>query len=66
MHTEQFFWPPRNVDADLLLAGDADAKVEGMHELTWTFHCEKERSVTARRVPASIESYAYVINEANR
>lgn len=49
-----------------LLAGDVNASIEGMHDLRWTVQCEKERSVTAVRVPAGVESYAYVIKEADR
>lgn len=49
-----------------LLAGDVNASIGGMHDLRWTVQCEKERSVTAVRVPAGVESYAYVIKEADR
>lgn len=46
--------------------GDAQGSINGMHELRWTIQCDKERSVTAMRVPAEIESFAYIMREADR
>ena len=37
-----------------------------MGELRWTVKCDSNQMVTAVRVPAAMESWAYITKEANR
>jgi len=40
--------------------------IAGMEELRWSIRCDRGQMVTAVRVPAATESWAYICKEANR
>lgn len=46
--------------------GNPDATLEGMQDLRWTIRCDRDFQMTAARVTAESNSWAYICQESSR